>query len=284
MESELFGHAKGAFTGAATEREGAAVRADGGTLFLDEICEMDLPLQAKLLRFLQSGQVQKVGSDVARKVDVRIICATNRDPHQEVEAIRLREDLFYRLYVIPVHLPPLRERDDDAVAIARYCLATVSAEEGRNFRTLSPDAEEFIRRTPWPGNVRQLQNAIRNAVVVNDGEVLTASMLLCRQVGGHAAAGTIAPAPDAPPRGRDEPRAETIKPLWLVERDAIETAIQLCGGNIPVAAARLGINPSTIYRKRQSWEELSPGRAAATDSAAETDQRTAARAGGFTRS
>jgi two-component system repressor protein LuxO len=261
MESEIFGHTKGAFTGAATEREGAASRADGGTLFLDEICEMDLPLQAKLLRFLQSGQVQKVGSDVARKVDVRIVCATNRDPHQEVESIRLREDLFYRLYVIPVHLPPLRERDDDAVAIARHLLATVSTEEGRNFRALSADAEELIRRTPWPGNVRQLQNAIRNAVVVNDGEVLTATMLPVRSFGTLPLAGATVPVSDAAARRHETARTETIRPLWRVERDAIEAAIQLCGGNVPLAAAKLGINPSTIYRKRQSWED-DPERAA----------------------
>jgi two-component system, repressor protein LuxO len=258
MESEIFGHTKGAFTGAATERDGAVARADGGTLFLDELCELDLPLQAKLLRFLQSGQVQKVGSDNARKVDVRIVCATNRDPHQEVEANRLREDLFYRLYVIPIHLPPLRERDDDAVTIARHLLATFSAEEGRHFHALSADAEELIRRTAWPGNVRQLQNAIRNAVVMNDDEVLTAAMLPDRQIGAPPTQGSLAPPSDAPPERREARHGETIRPLWLVERDAIEAAILLCGGNIPVAAAKLGINPSTIYRKRQSWEERVP--------------------------
>ncbi|HZB94002.1 MAG TPA: sigma-54 dependent transcriptional regulator, partial [Stellaceae bacterium] len=170
MESEIFGHVKGAFTGATADRDGAALRADGGTLFLDELCEMDPALQVKLLRVVQTGAVQAVGSDRSRKVDVRIVCATNRDPLAEVEAGRLREDLYYRLHVIPVQLPPLRERGGDVLLLARHFLAAFSAEEGRNFKDFTAEAEARLCAAPWPGNVRQLQNVIRQIVVVHDGE------------------------------------------------------------------------------------------------------------------
>jgi len=265
MESEIFGHVRGAFTGASTDREGAALSADRGILFLDELCEMELALQAKLLRFVQTGTVQKVGSDAVRKVDVRIVCATNRDPRREVEAGRLREDLFYRLHVIPIHLPPLRLRDDDAVEIARDAVKTISAEEGRRFQGLTPEAEALIRGYEWPGNIRQLHNVLRQSIVLNDGDRLTRAMLVA-VIGEPGATATLGQgALDGGGQGRLEPgwgspgqpASRTppgeIKPLWMVERDAIEAAIVSCGGNVPVAAARLGVNPSTIYRKRLSW-------------------------------
>jgi len=170
MESEIFGHVKGAFTGATAEHAGAAIQANGGTLFLDEICEMDLSLQAKLLRFLQTGMVKKVGSEKLEPVDVRIVCATNRDPYAEVQAGRFREDLFYRLQVISIELPPLRERGEDVLLIARAFLAKFSKEEGRTFRDFGADAAKIIRDYQWPGNVRQLLNVVRNVVVLNDGE------------------------------------------------------------------------------------------------------------------
>ncbi len=134
MESEIFGHVKGAFTGALGEREGAAHMADGGTLFLDEVCEMDLDLQAKLLRFIQTETFRKVGGSNIEKVDVRLVCATNKDPMEEVKAGRFREDLYYRLHVIPVHLPPLRDRDDDILKIAEIFLSSYSERENRKFR------------------------------------------------------------------------------------------------------------------------------------------------------
>ncbi|MDF5468743.1 sigma-54 factor interaction domain-containing protein, partial [Vibrio parahaemolyticus] len=133
IESELFGHVKGAFTGAANDRQGAAELADGGTLFLDELCEMDLDLQTKLLRFIQTGTFQKVGSSKMKSVDVRFVCATNRDPWKEVQEGRFREDLYYRLYVIPLHLPPLRERGEDVIEIAYSLLGYMSHEEGKSF-------------------------------------------------------------------------------------------------------------------------------------------------------
>ena len=159
-----------------------------GRLFLDEIAEMDISLQSKMLRFLQEKSVQRVGEDVARPVDVRIVCATNRDPLGEVAAGRFREDLFYRLHVVPVELPPLRDRDDDVVLIARHFLTKFAQEDGKAFRGFTADAEEVLLKYRWPGNVRQLQNVMRSIVVLNDGEQVTAAMLpaeLTRQ-GGSA--------------------------------------------------------------------------------------------------
>jgi DNA-binding NtrC family response regulator len=260
MESEIFGHVKGAFTGATADRDGAASRADGGTLFLDEICEMDLALQIKLLRFIQTGTFQRVGGSKLEQVDVRFVCATNRDPLKEVEAGRFREDLFYRLHVIPVHLPPLRERDDDVIAVAKRFLVDFAAEESKAFQTFSKDAEAVLRAYDWPGNIRQLQNVIRNAVVLNDGEEVTVAMLppplsplvaqlLSKPVAAPlVSSGGMAEIASAP---RDDGR---IRPLWEVEKDTIERAIDLCGGNIPKAAAMLGISPSTIYRKKSAWD------------------------------
>ena len=167
MESELFGHVKGAFTGASASREGAASVASGGTLFLDEICEMSLELQKKLLRFIQTGTFRKVGSNTLEKVDVRFVCATNRNPIVEVSEGRFREDLFYRLHVVPVHMPPLREREDDVLMIANHFLQHFSAQAGKQFEGFSEDAAAAIRRYPWPGNVRELQTALQQVVVLN---------------------------------------------------------------------------------------------------------------------
>jgi len=263
MESEIFGHVKGAFTGAHADRDGAASRAAGGTLFLDEICEMDLALQTKLLRFIQTGTFQKVGGSKTEKVDVRFVCATNRDPLAEVEAGNFREDLYYRLHVIPVHLPPLRDRNGDVVEIARHFLTAYAAEEGKMFTSFSPEAEQIIGQYGWPGNIRQLQNVIRNVVVLHEGEVVTPDMLppplnrpgsaaKSQSAGEHRA--------DQPTGTRQDGAAAAtaadgdIVPLWKVERDVIERAIEACDGNIPRAAAKLGISPSTIYRKKLSWE------------------------------
>lgn len=177
MESEIFGHVKGAFTGAVADRQGAVSLADGGTLFLDELCEMDLELQSKFLRFLQSSKFNKVGSSKTEEVDVRIVCATNRDPMEEVKAGRFREDLFYRLFVIPIHLPPLRERGRDVILIARKFLKHFSQEENKNFEEFTEEVENLLLRYTWPGNVRQLQNVIHSTVVLNNGKFLTKEML-----------------------------------------------------------------------------------------------------------
>jgi len=254
IESELFGHVKGAFTGAIAERVGATQQAHGGTLFLDEIGEMDINLQAKLLRFLQTGAVQRVGGAKPEEVDVRIICATNRDPREEVAAGRFREDLYYRLHVIPIDLPPLRERGEDTLIIARHFLDLYAREEKKAFGDFDAAAERMIRDHDWPGNVRQLQNVIRSAVVLQDGDVLTGELLQPALGAVDGPAETLHPAvgTKAMPTSAAE-ATRRIQPLSTVERNAIEEAIALCGGNVPRAAAFLEVSPSTLYRKRQSW-------------------------------
>lgn len=257
MESEIFGHVKGAFTGASSERKGAATIADGGTLFLDEIGEMDLDLQTKLLRFVQTGSFQKVGSSNVEEVDVRFICATNRDPFEEVQAGRFREDLYYRLHVVPLNLPPLRDRGDDILDIARHFLSLYSQEESKNFEDFNPEVEVILRQYSWPGNVRQLQNVIRNIVVLHNDQYVTQNHLppplntalndstiyqLVKNKTQYASSDT----PITP--------NTSIIPLAIVERKTIENAINLCNGNIPKAAALLEVSPSTIYRKKQAWE------------------------------
>ena len=258
MESEIFGHVKGAFTGAVAAREGAAVRADGGTLFLDEICEMDLELQSKLLRFIQTSTFQKVGGNALQSVDIRFVCATNRDPMEEVRNGRFREDLYYRLHVIPIELPPLRQREDDVVLIARHLLRTYTREENKHFERFAPETESILRAFDWPGNVRQLQNVIRNIVVLNDQVVVTPAMLPPPLSDISASA-----APAAVKSGADKGDIlataaisvdPAIRPLWQIEKQVIEQTIEHCNGNIPKAAALLEISPSTIYRKRQQWE------------------------------
>ncbi|MDD9909901.1 MAG: sigma-54 dependent transcriptional regulator [Ahrensia sp.] len=252
MESEIFGHLKGAFTGATSSREGAAMAANGGTLFLDEICEMDLALQSKLLRFLQTGTVQKVGSDKVEKVDVRIVCATNRDPQEEVERGRFREDLFYRLHVVSIELPPLRERDNDVVEIAKSLLTQISPEEGKDFEEFSADAEAALKAHHWPGNVRELQNTIRKAVILNEGSTLTAEMLSFGPRG--ATAGCFAQIQSAPETDGDPQITLQIgQPYDAMERHLIEATIAHCDGSIPRAAELLQLSPSTVYRKKESW-------------------------------
>ncbi len=260
IESEIFGHVKGAFTGATADRQGAAAQAKGGTLFLDEICEMDISLQSKLLRLIQTGSFQKVGGTRLEEADVRFIAATNRDPHAEVRAGRFREDLFYRLHVIPICLPPLREREGDALELAEAFLKRHALEEKKSFTGFSAAAREMLASYPWPGNVRQLENAIRNIVVLHDGPEVRPEMLPplpgLKPLPATAAAPPPQPAaaPCAPGLKEPDLKDNVLRPLWMQEREIIERAIALCDGNIPRAAARLDVSPSTIYRKRQSWE------------------------------
>jgi two-component system repressor protein LuxO len=254
VESELFGHLKGSFTGAFGDRKGAAATAHGGTLFLDEICEMDQAQQVRLLRFLQTGTIQPVGASLSQPVDVRIICATNREPQAEIAAARFREDLFFRLHVLPIHMPPLRDRGHDILLLAKRFLAQFCAEEGKSTKRLSEAAEAALMNHDWPGNIRELQNVIRQAVVLGSGEVLEAEMLAlsCRRkerlhqpaIDGLRGLHT---AMSLPP-------AFFSRELWRIERDIIEGAVAACGGSVPKAARVLGISPSTLYRKRDSWE------------------------------
>jgi len=255
MESEMFGHVRGAFTGAVGSRIGAIAQARGGTLFLDEIGELDTALQVKLLRVIQSGEFQKVGGSETERADVRYLCATNRDPWQEVQAGRFREDLYYRLHVVPCAMPPLRERGDDILLLARHFLAVYAEEEGKSLRDFDDGAVHALRAYPWPGNIRELQNVLRNVVLFNQGDIVTEAMLSRLDPGTAPRVATLAPA--APPlhAARAAPGGAAIKPLWLIEKDAIEAALAQCGGNVPRAAALLEINPSTIYRRKAEWEK-----------------------------
>ncbi len=302
QESEIFGHAKGAFTGAVSDRKGAMLTADGGTLFLDEVCEMDPELQTRMLRVLQEKAVQRLGEDHLRPVDVRIVCATNRDPEREVAAGRFREDLYYRLHVMPIELPPLRERNGDVALLARRFLRQFADEDGKGFRDFAPDCLHILEAHDWPGNIRQLQNVLRRAVVLNDGDLMEVSMLPqlphSGQAGGDAmpsagsgiastvasSAGADKAVPAATEGGdrsgsagsREAHRvadegvgSDRIAPLDTVIRTTIERAITLCDGNIPRAAQALKVSPSTLYRRLQSWQSRDEaGRDADSDEAA----------------
>lgn len=265
IETELFGHVKGAFTGAISDRAGAASLANGGTLFLDEICEMDIALQSKLLRFLQTSTLQRIGSQKLERVDVRVICATNKDPYVETVEGRFREDLYYRLNVIPVYLPPLREREEDAVLIANELLKMFSVEEGKKFKSISAAASASILNYTWPGNVRELANVLRRVVVMHDGPAVEVDMLPDSVRKGQSST----PVPSDPTASlqltaQSTPQTEDMvaKRTWVpegrtlssLERDIIEATIDRCKGNVAEAAMVLGVSPSTLYRKRSSWE------------------------------
>ena len=260
VESEIFGHLKGSFTGAIADRPGAAALADGGTLFLDEICEMDTGQQIKLLRFLQTGKIQPVGSALARNVDVRIICATNRNPHDEVRSGRFREDLYFRLHVLAITMPPLRERGNDTLTLASHFLATFAAEERKSFRRLGGNAQMLLLAHGWPGNVRELQNVIRQAVVLHDGEELDAQMLSLASPASPLPAGVVDHDLISVSGLRrihavmNLPPSFFTRELWRIERDVIEETVSACGGSLPKAARVLGVSPSTLYRKRDSWD------------------------------
>ncbi|MCB9553693.1 MAG: sigma-54-dependent Fis family transcriptional regulator [Myxococcales bacterium] len=226
IESELFGHERGAFTGATTARPGCFERADGGTLFLDEIGEIDPDFQAKLLRVVQEGEVQRVGAARPRPVDVRLVCATHRDLRAEVDAGRFREDLYFRLRVIPLELAPLRARPEEILPLARFFLARHGAAH-----TLGPAAEAALLAHPWPGNVRELHNAIERAVVLARGAVIEPADLLLEQP-RHTpatAGGTLQDAMDRAAEAR------------------IRHALATAGGRAEAAAA-LGVDRTTLYR------------------------------------
>ncbi len=264
IESTLFGHEKGAFTGAVDKASGRFVDADGGTLFLDEIGEMPLDAQVKLLRVLQEGEVQPVGGKAPRKVDVRVISATNRDLGHEVRAGRFREDLFYRLNVVSVAIPPLRDRREDIPALAHHFLAQIAASESVKARQLSMDALALLSEFSWPGNVRQLQNAIFRAAVLCDGAALHAAdfpqlaeQAHVRRLRRAGDGSSLAPTPSE----RRQPESKAIVGLALmdssghirsfadIEADVLQAAIRHYQGRMSEVAKRLGIGRSTLYRK-----------------------------------
>jgi len=234
LESELFGHARGAFTGASADTMGLFEAADGGTLLLDEIGELPLGLQAKLLRVLQDGEIRRVGDQRNRRVDARVLAATARDLAAEAKAGRFREDLYYRLNVVAIHLPPLRERPEDIGPLSRLFAAQLSRRLGRPLE-LAPAALAWAERQPWPGNVRELEHAIERAAVLTDKDVLDVEDLR---------KGPVAPSPTlgaSPGKLRDASDA--------AERAAIQSALEAAGGNRRDAAKRLGVSLRTLFYK-----------------------------------
>jgi DNA-binding NtrC family response regulator len=242
LESELFGHTRGAFTGAVTQRAGRIVEANGGTLFLDEIGDLPLPMQAKLLRVIQERTLTPVGSNTSVAIDVRIVAATHRDLAAEVAARTFREDLFYRLNVIPVHLPPLRDRPDDILPLAAHFLT--AANLAGPARTLSGDAERRLLAHAWPGNVRELKNAMERVAALARGPLVTADDLAFLTA-------PRAGVSEIPAALLDLPLPQAIE--WL-ERAAIERALQQSAGNRAEAARRLGISRQSLYTKIAAYK------------------------------
>jgi DNA-binding NtrC family response regulator len=237
LESELFGHERGAFTGAERARPGLFERASGGTLFLDEIGETEPDFQAKLLRVLQERKATRVGGSEERTLDFRVVAATNRDLKREVEAGRFREDLYFRLAVIPIQLPPLRERREDVLALARHFFVRAAAERRPPLEGWSDEVEAFLLRHPWPGNARELENTIERGVALARGPRIELQDLLLD--------GEPAPAESAPGASPDLPLAG-----WLDRQatERIRTVLAESGGSRAEAARRLGVDRTTLWR------------------------------------
>jgi two-component system response regulator AtoC len=245
LEAELFGHEKGSFTGAMTQRRGRFEMADKGSIFLDEIGEMSLQTQTKLLRVLQDKRIERIGSSLPIKVDLRIICATNKDLQKQVEQTKFRDDLFYRLNVIHIHMPPLRERKEDIPALVEHFLA-----KHRYSATAQPAAisEEALRRLmeyDWPGNVRELENVVERAVVLSRGQVITSREL---PFGDHEADGEEGHGEDLPTE-----RSFFKKSVAQFEKDLIMKALRDAGGNRSKAAEMLGIYRRLLYAKIKEY-------------------------------
>ena len=238
MESELFGHEKGAFTGAERRREGRFQQADGGTLFLDEVSEMPLSMQAKLLRVLQEREVTRVGGDRLLRVDVRVVAATNTHLPDRIAAGRFREDLYYRLNVVALRLPPLRERREDIPLLAQHFLEMFAAKNRTPVKGFSPQAMDRLIRSEWPGNVRELMNAVERAVVLARADYLSAEDF---------------PAIDPAPPAAAPPAADAGMPLSAVERTVILDTLAAAGGNKSEAARRLGITRRTLHKKLKTY-------------------------------
>jgi two-component system response regulator HydG len=246
IESELFGHVKGAFTGAIAAKEGRIVYADGGTLFLDEVGDMPLETQAKLLRVLESREVTPVGGNATKKVDVRLVAATNRDLRQMVQEGAFREDLLFRLQVVTLVLPPLRERPGDIPLLIDHFVRELAEQHKRDVRGITPEARTLLVRYSWPGNVRELRNVLENMVLLARRSVLGAE--------------------DVPPNVReaDAPLSSTAagasggynlegRSLDEVYRELIRVNLHLCGGNREKTAKILGVGERTLYRKIKDY-------------------------------
>jgi len=282
LESELFGHEKGAFTGADQLRKGRFELADGGTLLLDEISEISPQLQAKLLRVLQEGQFERVGSSITMQVDVRVIATTNRDLERSVADGTFRQDLFYRLNVLPIALPPLSQRGGDIVLLAQHFLKQVALREGRETKRFDAEAEVLLAAYHWPGNVRELQNICERASVLSKASVITGGLIQPWLLTLPSAVSGFSPAPQAinlpasrsafgspllqaagpglaPPLGGPvsvPPTYQDVRPLEEVERDRIVHALGQFNGNRTRTAAALGIGVRTLGLKLKKWKEL----------------------------
>ena len=251
LESEFFGHSKGAFTGAADKKKGLFEEADGGTLFLDEIGDLNLPLQAKLLRAVQERAVKRLGENQMRKIDVHIIAATHKNLRQEVAEGRFREDLFFRLNVIPIQIPPLRERKEDIIPLAEFFLQKYTTLNGSKANGFTKLALERLLGNPWYGNVRELENTIERAVVLASGDLIDVDDLMFESQsaagGQQLTRGPLGPVLEGNPDGR-------ILPLHEVEKRYIKYALNKLGGTKESAAKVLGINRKTLYRRIQELD------------------------------
>jgi DNA-binding NtrC family response regulator len=236
LESELFGYAKGAFTDAKTSKQGLFEVADGGTLFLDEISSMPMSIQAKILRVLQDGEIRPLGHTISRKVDVRIISATNKDPESAIEEGSFREDLYYRLNVISIVLPPLRKRREDIPILAQHFLKHFADVNGKNIQGFEPAAMSFLMNAPWKGNVRELENTIERAVVLSRAEIITIRELIPMTKKGKAGKFDF---------------GDALVPLSEIERMYTERVMNAVGGKIEKAARILGVSSRTLYRRNK---------------------------------
>jgi two-component system, NtrC family, nitrogen regulation response regulator NtrX len=245
IESELFGHTKGAFTGAVADRRGRFEHAHGGTIFLDEIGDMSLKTQAKVLRALQEQVVQPVGGTTTVRVDVRVVAATNKDLQEEIRAGRFREDLFFRLNVVPIFVPPLRDRADDVPRLAEHFMATLAAEYGRRVKRFAPEAMARLQHHAWPGNVRELHNVVERLLIMVHDDTITASDVGFIDDGG----GAPAPASGVP----ETPLLPLADARDRFERDYILQVLAAHQGNISRTADALAVERSNLYKKMRAF-------------------------------
>ena len=244
LESELFGHEKGAFTGADKRREGKFRQADGGSIFLDEVSEMSAAMQVKLLRVLQERELTRVGGAEVIAVNVRVIAASNKDLKKEMEQKRFREDLFYRLNVVALNVPPLKDRKEDIPLLAQHFLQMFAAKNKKNIKGFTPQSMEKLVKYAWPGNVRELMNAVERAVVLSRSEYLDADDLVLLMADNPIAGGS------------DQLGLPENMPLDEVEKRSILEAVNACGGNKSEAARRLGITRKTLRKKLDKYKKV----------------------------
>jgi len=246
LESELFGHEKGAFTGADRRREGRFMQAEGGTIFLDEIGEMSPRMQAKFLRVLQEKEIQRVGSEETLPVDVRIVAATNRDLEEDVQVGRFREDLFYRLNVMHLAVPSLRERREDIPLLAQHFLDKYARRNRKTVKGFAPLAMDMLLKYDWPGNVRELENAVERAVILTPGDHVTENQLPLAIVRQHS--------DEEQPPEAGMPTTDGTRTLEAMEKEAIVATLAATDGNKSETARRLGISRKTLHNKLKAYE------------------------------